>query len=120
MTIKRYEGNGRLALVVEQNGILYFTGRTCMGAGSGIREQTAGLLEIIDETLNKYGSDKQHILRVEIFLKDIIRDFDAMNEVWESYIEKGFEPARATVQAKMAREEALVEMVVTAMVKDAE
>lgn len=115
---KRYEGNGRLALVVEHNGILYFTGRTCMNAGSNIHEQTDGVLKIIDETLNKYGSDKRHILRVQIFLKDIIRDFDGMNEVWESYIEKGFEPARATVQAKMAKEEALVEMVVTAMVKD--
>lgn len=120
MTIKRYEGNGRLALVVEHNGILYLTGRTCMGAGSTISEQTTGLLEIIDETLNKYGSDKQHILRVEVFLKDVIRDFDEMNKAWENYIEKGFEPARATVQAKMAREEILVEMVVTAIVKDVE
>ena len=38
-----------------------------------------------------------------------------MNKVWEAWVEPGFEPARATVQAKMAKEEALVEMVVTAV-----
>lgn len=117
MEIKRYEGNGRLSLVVERDGVLHFTGRTCMPAGPGIKEQVAGVLGIIEETLVKYGSDKRHILFVQVFLKDIIRDFDALNEVWESWVEPGFEPARATVQAKMAKEEALVEMVVTAAKK---
>ena len=114
MEVKHYEGNGRLSLVTECNGILHFTGRTCMPAGPGVREQTEGILKIIDETLAKYGSDKRHILFTQVFLKDVIRDFDAMNEVWESWVEPGYEPARATVQAKMAKEEAMVEMVVTA------
>lgn len=117
MEIKSCEGNGRLALVVERGGILYLTGRTCMQYPD-IEGQTRGVLEIIDETLARYGSDKEHILRVQIFLKDIIRDFDAMNAVWESWVVPGREPARATVQAKMAREEALVEMVVTAAVRE--
>ena len=117
MAIKSYEGNGRLALVVEHNGILYLTGRTCMDYPD-IENQTRGLLKIIDETLEKYGSDKRHILRAQIFLKNVIEDFDAMNRVWEAWVEKGFEPARATVQAKMAKEEALIEIVVTAAVRD--
>ena len=50
-----------------------------------------------------------------MFLKDVIKDFDELNKVWEAWVEPGFEPARATVQAKMAKEEALVEMVVTAV-----
>jgi len=54
-----------------------------------------------------------------VFLKDVIRDFDDMNEVWENWVTPGCEPARATVQAKMAKEEALVEIVVTAVRKDA-
>ena len=67
----------------------------------------------------QYGSDKEHILFAQVFLKDVIRDFDDMNEVWESWVTPGCEPARATVQAKMAKEEALVEIVVTAVRKDA-
>ena len=114
MDVMHYEGNGRLSLVTECNGILHLTGRTCMPAGPGVREQVEGLLQIIDETLAKYGSDKRHILFAQVFLKDVIRDFDTMNEVWEAWVDPGFEPARATVQAKMAKEEAMVEIVVTA------
>ena len=119
MEVKRYEGNGRLSLVTECNGVLYLTGRTCMPAGPDIKAQVAGVLKYIEDTLEKYGSDKKHILFTQIFLKDIIQDFDAMNEVCEAWVEPGYEPARATVQAKMAKEEALVEMVVTAVRKDA-
>lgn len=111
--INRYEGNGRLARVVEYNGILYLTGRTCWGE-EGIQAQTKGLLEAIENTLKMYGSDKRHILRAQVFLKNINRDFQLMNEVWEAWIEPGYEPARATVQAEMAREQALIEIVVTA------
>lgn len=114
--IKYYEGDGRLSLVTEHNGVLYLTGRT--SEGKDINEQTQGVLNIIDETLAKYDSDKEHILRVQIFLKDVLRDFDNMNEVWEAWIVEGKEPARATVQADMALEDRLVEMVVTAVMRE--
>ena len=77
--IRYYDGDGRLSLAVEHNGILYLTG--------------------------------------QIFLKDVLRDFDQMNEVWEEWVVKGKEPARATVQAEMAAEDRLIEIVVTATVK---
>ena len=54
--IKYYEGDGRLSLVTEHNGVLYLTGRT--SDGKDIKEQTQGVLNIIDETLAKYNSDK--------------------------------------------------------------
>ena len=110
MEVKHYEGNGRLSVATECNGIIHMTGRTCMPgyypdipSGDDVKSQTAGVLKIIDN----------------VFLKDVIRDFDDMNEVWESWVTPGCEPARATVQAKMAKEEALVEIVVTAVRKDA-
>lgn len=115
--IRYYDGDGRLSLAVEHNGILYLTGRTC-GDYPDIKGQTRGVLRIIDETLEKYNSDKEHILRAQIFLKDVLRDFDQMNEVWEEWVIKGKEPARATVQAEMAAEDRLIEIVVTATVKE--
>ena len=126
MEVKHYEGNGRLSVATECNGIIHMTGRTCMPgyypdipSGDDVKSQTAGVLKIIDNVLAKYGSDKEHILFAQVLLKDVIRDFDDMNEVWESWVTPGCEPARATVQAKMAKEEALVEIVVTAVRKDA-
>ena len=99
----------------EISGAEFVSDQDSGAAGDTVAEQAAGILKIIDETLQKYGSDKKHILFTQVFLKDIIRDFDDMNRVWEAWVEPGFEPARATVQAKMAKEEALVEMVVTAV-----
>ena len=126
MEVKHYERNGRLSVATECNGIIHMTGRTCMPgyypdipSGDDVKSQTAGVLKIIDNFLAKYGSDKEHILFAQVFLKDVIRDFDDMNEVWESWVTPDCEPARATVQAKMAKEEALVEIVVTAVRKDA-
>ena len=116
MSIQRYESNGRLSRVVLHNGILYLSGRTCKDAPD-IEGQTRGLLRIIEDTLKKYGSDKRHILSCQIFLKDVVRDFALMNAVWEAWVEKGFEPARATVQGKMADEDLLIEIVVKAVVK---
>ena len=103
MDVKHYEGNGRLSLVTECNGILHLTGRTCMPAGPGVKEQTAGVLKILEETLEKYGSDKEHIIFAQEFLKDVIRDFDEMNEKWQSWIVTSCEQALATIKSKIAK-----------------
>ncbi|WP_240520227.1 Rid family hydrolase, partial [Morganella morganii] len=44
--------------------------------------QTREVLEKIDALLAAAGSDKQHILSAQIWLKNIERDFAAFNEVW--------------------------------------
>ena len=44
-------------------------------------------------------------------------DFKDMNSVWDAWVEKGFAPARACVEAKMAREALLVEISIVAAVK---
>lgn len=115
MEIKRFEGTGRMSRVVEYNGTLYLCGQTS-GESNNIKEQVEGVLTKIDDLLAKYGSDKRHLLSVTIYLRDM-KDFSAMNEVWESWIEAGFEPARATVEARLARETLLVEMSVIAAKK---
>jgi len=41
-------------------------------------------------------------------------DFSVMNSVWDAWIPEGFAPARACVQAAMARDVLLVEISVVA------
>ncbi len=67
--------------------------------------QTREVLEKIDALLAAAGSDKQHILSAQIWLKNIERDFAAFNEVWVQWMPEGYSPARAAVQAEMARPE---------------
>ena len=53
------------------------------------------------------------ILRCQIFLADLA-DFAAMNAAWDAWVVPGHTPPRATVQAKLAKAEWKVEIVVTA------
>jgi len=114
--IKRYDGTGRMSRVVEHKDTLYLCGQTCGDAKKNIKEQTAVVLEKIENLLDAYGSDKHHILSTTIYLKDIDM-FDDMNEVWDAWVDEGHEPARACVEAKLARDYILVELSVVAAKK---
>ena len=53
-------------------------------------------------------------LLVTIYLKNIDADFAGMNKVWDQWLPKGAQPARATVEAKLCEPEILVELSVIA------
>lgn len=116
MNIERFEGTGRMSRAVRHNGMLYLCGQTDTTAND-VQGQTKAVLAKIEDLLNKYGSDKDHILTATIYVKTM-NDFAAMNEIWDAWVNNGFEPARACVQAEMARPEILVEIVVAAAVKE--
>jgi enamine deaminase RidA (YjgF/YER057c/UK114 family) len=116
MEIKRFEGTRRMSRVVEHNQTIYLCGQTAKLNGDTIELQTEGVLNKIEDLLEKYGSDKKHILSITIYLKDMSL-FQGMNSVWDSWVIDGFEPARATVEAAMASKEILVEMSVIAATK---
>ncbi|NOR24355.1 MAG: RidA family protein, partial [Desulforhopalus sp.] len=46
-----------------------------------------------------------------------MKDFAEMNTVWDNWIPEGHAPARACVEARMARPDLLVEISVIAAVK---
>lgn len=117
MTINRYESNGRMSKVVEHNGVIYLCGQTCYEPGKEVRDvkgQTQVCLDKIDALLHEYGSSKKDILNVTIYLKDCVGMFKDMNEVYDAWVEKGHEPARACVEGKLAVEEVYVEFTVVA------
>lgn len=114
--IKRYEGTGRMSRVVEHGETLYLCGQTCGDAEKDVKEQTKVVLQKVEDLLEKYGSDKHHILSTTIYLKDIAL-FDDMNEIWDAWVDEGHEPARACVEAKLARDYILVELSVVAAKK---
>ena len=67
-------------------------------------------LKNIEHLLDLAGTDKSHILSVTIYLKDIDADFVGMNSVWDEWLPKGVQPARATVEAKLCEPEIFVEL----------
>lgn len=78
-----------------------------------ITAQTQEVLGHIDRLLAECGSDKAHLLSVQIFLADI-GDIGAMNAVWDAWVVPGHTPPRATVQARLADPRWRIEVVVVA------
>jgi len=113
MSITRLETKPRMSRIVKHNGVIYLCGQVCKDANQGIKEQTSSMLDKVDELLEQAGSDKKHILSATIYIKDM-KDFSQMNEVWDSWVPEGYAPARACVEAAMARDVLLVEISVVA------
>ncbi len=84
------------------------------GQAEDIHGQTREVLAKIDALLAEAGSRKERILSATIYLKDIARDFAALNEVWTQWLPTGQAPSRTTVQAELARPSVLVEITVVA------
>jgi enamine deaminase RidA (YjgF/YER057c/UK114 family) len=109
--IERIEPGVRSSKVVKHNGVAYITGQVAEGAD--ITEQTEACLAKVEAMLELAGSSKEQMLRVTIWLADM-SDFAGLNEVWNAWVPEGHAPARACGEAKLARPELRVEMIVDA------
>lgn len=113
MEIKRYHGNKRMSKIVVHNNTVYLCGQVPKDESVGIALQTKTTLERVDELLNEVGSSKEKILSATIYIKNM-EYFKEMNQVWEDWTVEGHAPARACVEAHMARETLLFEVSVVA------
>ncbi|PQJ27134.1 RidA family protein [Rubritalea profundi] len=116
MQIERQETKPRMSRVVKLNGTIYLCGQVCADATQGIEEQTQTMLDKVDGLLLQAGSDREHMLSATIYVRDM-EDFAGMNAVWDAWVPEGHAPARACVEARMARPELLVEISVVAAEK---
>lgn len=113
--ITRYESTGRLSKVLVANGFAFLSGLTAKDRSGTVAEQTADILAQIDEYLAMAGTDKSRIVTGNVWLKDV-STFNEMNFAWESWVDRDAPPARATVEARLAHEDILVEIQVQALV----
>lgn len=115
MNITRTGGNHRMSNVVQHNGTLYLAGQVADRTDVGITQQTQEVLGKVESILLAHGSSKERILSCQIYLSDI-RFFQAMNAVWDQWVAKEHAPARATLEARLASPEKLIEVCVIAAV----
>ena len=113
--IERFDVGPRLSEMAVHNGTVYLAGQVPEDASADIGGQTRQVLAAIDALLTRAGSDKTRILMAQIYLADLA-DFEGMNAAWDAWVAPGHAPPRATVQAKLARPEWKLEIVVTAAV----
>ncbi len=107
--IQRINPGKRLSDAVAHGATIYVAGQVASDPGGDVRAQARDVLAQIDRLLGELGSGKARLLSVTIYLADMA-DFAAMNEVWDAWVPQGNLPARATVQAKLARPEYRIEI----------
>ena len=110
--IKRIKPGQRFCQAVVVNGVVTTAGITASGADTAT--QTRDILAAIDGLLTEAGTSKAKLISANIWLRDIAH-FAAMNEVWDQWVDKDNLPVRATVEARLAAPDLLVEIQVTAL-----
>ncbi|MCJ8346230.1 RidA family protein [bacterium] len=113
--IDRRQTKQRMSRAVIHNNTVYLCGQVAKDSTAKITEQTETMLEKVDTLLADVGSSREKILSATIYVKTM-DDFQAMNTDWDSWVPEGQAPARACVQAQMARQELLVEISVIAAI----
>jgi enamine deaminase RidA (YjgF/YER057c/UK114 family) len=109
MTITRIDPGKRLSSAVVHGDLVFVAGQVADNTKMDIKGQTTEVLKKIDALLKKAGTDKSKLLSTQIWVTDM-RNFAAMNEVWDKWVDPKNLPARATVEANLATPENLVEI----------
>jgi len=114
MTLERKHVGPRMSLVAIHGDTVFLAGITAeKRGGTSVATQTAEILARIDELLTDAGTSKEQVYKASIWLRDIA-SFDEMNSVWDKWVVPGHTPVRATVEARLAAPDVLVEIQVEA------
>jgi len=106
-----------MSQAVVHGGIVYTAGQVALNAaGQGAGAQTVDILKALDVLLAQAGTNKSKLLTANIWLSDM-KDFTAMNEVWDAWVVEGQTPTRACVESKLAAPQFTVEIAVTAVIE---
>jgi enamine deaminase RidA (YjgF/YER057c/UK114 family) len=107
--IQRYQKGPRMSQAVVHAGTVYIAGKVARNSKGSLQEQTRDVLEQIEALLAEAGSDKSKLLSIGIYLPNIA-DFEAMNAVYDAWVDKDNPPVRACVEARLANPDLRVEI----------
>ena len=113
MTIVRIEPDPRMSRAVVHGDTVYLAGHVSKEPAGSVRGQTEAILRRIEARLAEAGTDRSKLLSASVWLADIAT-FDEMNAAWEAWVDRANPPARATVEARLASPDYLVEIAVIA------
>jgi enamine deaminase RidA (YjgF/YER057c/UK114 family) len=113
--IKRLHPGRRFCQAVVVNGIVTTAGITGRDESADTSAQTTDILAQIDALLAEAGTSKAKLISANIWLRDMSH-FDQMNAVWDNWVDMDNLPVRATVEARLAAPQLLVEIQVSAEV----
>jgi enamine deaminase RidA (YjgF/YER057c/UK114 family) len=110
--IQRIDFRKRIHMAVVHQGTVWLTGQVGT-AGKSAAEQMKEILQKVEGLLAEAGSNKTRILTTTLILADMT-DYSSVNEVWDQWVDHDNAPARSTLQAPLASNGLLVELIVVA------
>ncbi len=111
--VTRLHVGPRLSEVSIHNGTVYLAGQIAEHTKADAFAQTQEVLGHVERLLGEARSDKRHILSATVYLSNM-KHYADMNRAWDAWVEPGATPPRATIEAKLARSECLVEIQIVA------
>lgn len=112
-TAKAGRTRSPLSQAVKVGNLVFVSGTTAYAPDGSLAKDFAGqmrqVMENIKAILEAAGSSLDRAVKVNVILATT-SDFPAMNEIYKTYFAEGNYPARTTIEAKLAREELLVEI----------
>ena len=117
MDILRIEAGPRFSQAVRAGNLVFTIGQVAIGApGADVATQTADIVTRLDLLLEEAGSDKSLLVSATVYLAEL-HYYEAMNSVWDKWVQPGKTPARTCVQAKLLSPNYAVEIAVVAAVQ---
>lgn len=114
MSIQRIDPGPRMSQAVIHGNTVYLAGQVADDASLPAEGQMEQVLASIDRLLKQAGTNKSKLLSATVYVTDMAADFEAVNRVWDAWIDRTNPPARAAVQATLANKKWLVEVVCVA------
>ena len=109
MSIDRHGVGPRLSQGVKHGDTIYIAGQVADDPSAGAKAQTEQILRKIDAVLAHFGCNKSKLLSATVYVGSMGL-YDEMNAAWDAWVDKANTPARATVEARLARPHYLVEI----------
>jgi enamine deaminase RidA (YjgF/YER057c/UK114 family) len=109
--IERRGTTARASQIVKHNGVAYLSSQ--VAEGDSIQDQTRYCLAKVHDLLIEAVISREQMLGATIWLS-YMSHFVGLNEIWNDWVPAGCAPARACGEAKMARTELLVEIIIDA------
>lgn len=111
--IKYYQSGPRMSQAVAYGGMVYIAGQVANDRNAGIDGQTRDVLAKIEALLEEAGTSKSKLVAVNIFLPQI-GNFEAMNRIYDAWVDPERPPARACVEARLADPDLRIEVTAVA------
>jgi enamine deaminase RidA (YjgF/YER057c/UK114 family) len=113
--IKYYRSGPRMSQAVAYGGMVHIAGQVADDRKAGIEGQTRDVLAKIEALLAEAGTDKSKLVAVNIFLPQI-SDFEAMNRIYDAWVDPQRLPTRACVEARLADPDLRIEITAVAAI----